>query len=518
VRLRRTTTRRTFPILLAALTAAAPGLLSAGALQVTGHQPGMNAGNVAPTSAITVEFSAPVNAGSVTASTFRAYGRQSGPVSGAFTLLAGGQAVRLRPSRPFKPGETVWVNLAEGITANDASPLRTGGYAYQFSIAATGSGETTFSDIDTLSVVLTGESNTRLYGAQATDLDLDGWLDLATMNEDTQDIRVLMNLADGTGEFTPVLQPPRGVGSQASPNEPGDFDNDGFPDVAVANGGEGTVSVVLGNGNGTFSPEQVISVGGGPHGIAVLDVDGDADLDFVASAFNAGHLALSLNDGAGSFGTMSPFNSAPNGWEWTIASGDMDEDGIVDLVVGNWDPNEIRILKGNGNGGFGFLSSKASAGSAWMIAVGDLDGDRHLDVAVANSSSGNGARLLGNGAGQLGDAATVPIQSGAISTDIGDLDGDGDLDWILASFVSRRWDFFVNDGAGNFTFDQRYIAPEAGSCALPFDLDNDGDLDVALFDELADTIRLIENSAAGQLLFLDRFEQEDLTAWSATGN
>ena len=111
----------------------------------------------------------------------------------------------------------------------------------------------------------------------------------------------------------------------------------------------------------------------------------------------------------------------------------------------------------------------------------------------------------------------MAFPGGAISTDLGDLDGDGDLDWILASFGSRRFDFFANDGAGNFAFDQGYLAVEAGSCALPFDLDNDGDLDVALFDELADTIRLLENAASGELVFLDRFEQGDLTAWSAAG-
>ena len=380
-----------------ALLAMLPGAtLLAGTLPVNGHEPGRNAANVAPTSAITIHFGAPVNGATVNGSSFRAYGRQSGPVVGTYSVLPSGDAVRLRPSRPFKPGEVVWVNLAKSILAIDGSPVRDGGYAYQFSIAAIGSPEWDFDDIDTISVILTGETSTRLYGAQATDLDLDGWLDLATMNEDTQDVRVLMNLGDGTGVFSGIVQPMAEVGSQASPNEPGDFDNDGFPDVAVSNGGEGTVSVVLGNGDGTFGPEQVITMGSGPHGIAVLDADGDADLDVVSSNFGPGNLTLSLNNGAGVFGAASSFNSAPNGSEWTLASGDMDEDGIVDLVVGNWGPNEVRILKGNGNGTYSFLSSKASAGSAWMIAVGDLNGDRHLDVAVGNSSGENGARLLGN--------------------------------------------------------------------------------------------------------------------------
>ena len=151
-----------------------------------------------------------------------------------------------------------------------------------------------------------------------------------------------------------------------------------------------------------------------------------------------------------------------------------------------------------------------------MVVVGDLDGDGNLDVTSANGGSANGALLRGNGDGTLQPAVTHGIASDAISTDLGDLDGDGDLDWILASYGGQRWDLFANDGSGVFAFDQRFFAAEAGSCALPFDLDNDGDLDLALFDELADTIRLLQNAAGRDLVFLDRFEQADLTAWSAS--
>lgn len=499
------------PLALAFLSSST---LFAGTLAVTGHEPGRNAGGVAPTSAITIHFNQPVSGATAHGGNFRAYGRQSGAVVGVYTLLDGGSTARLRPSRPFASGETVLVNLSEALAGADGSPFRTEGYAYQFSVAATGPGVRVFDDRPPISVRTLPGSGTRLYGAQATDLDLDGWLDLATMNEDTADLRVLMNLADGAGSFSPFLVPTEPIGLGASPNEPADFDNDGFPDVSVANGGEGTVSVLLGDGDGTFGPEQVISMGDGPHGIAALDVDGDADLDLVTANFVPGNLTLSLNDGNGIFSAASVLNSG-SGWEWTVSSGDMDEDGIADLVVGNRTPNMIRILKGDGQGGFTFLAERASAGNSWMLVIADIDGDRHLDVSSANGSTANGAMLKGNGDGTLDAAVTVPIVGDAISTDLGDFDGDGDPDWILASFGGARWDFFTNDGAGNFAFDQRFFAAQAGSCALPLDFDNDGDLDVALFDELADTIILLENTGSAQRLFQDRFEQGDLSAWSA---
>lgn len=501
---------RTFT-LLGALVA---GDLFAGTLVLVGSEPPRNAANVAPTAAITLHFDRALAAGSVTSASFRAYGRQSGPVVGTYTLLAGGLAVRLRPDRPFAAGESVAVNLSHDLAAADGSPLRSAGFTYQFTVAATGAGRS-FVDLDLISVRTTPGAGTRLYGAQATDLDRDGWLDLATMNEDTADLRVLLNLGDGTGAFGDFLQPPTPIGAGASPNEPGDFDNDGWPDAAVDNGSEGTVSIVLGNGDGTFAPEQVVTMGAGPHGIAALDVDGDADLDLVTANFVPGNLSLTLNDGAGHFAPATTLDSG-SGWEWTLTSGDMDNDGIADLVVGVRTPDQIRILRGLGDGTFAFRSGTAAGGGPWMIVLGDVDGDGNLDVTSANGSSANGAVLRGNGDGTLQAAVTHAIVGDAISTDLGDLDGDGDIDWIVASYGGARWDLYANDGGGNFAFDQRFFAAQAGSCALPFDLDNDGDLDLALFDELADTIHLWENSAARQRLFVDRFEQADTSAWSST--
>ena len=510
----RASRRSRFARTLSLLGAFVAGDLAAGTLALVGSEPPRNAANVAPTAAITLHFDRPLLAGSVTSASFRAYGRQSGPVAGAYSILAGGQAVRLRPDRPFAAGETVLVNLSHDLAAADGSPLRSAGFAFQFAIAASGAGRA-FADLDLISIRTTPSTDTRLYGTQATDLDRDGWLDLATMNEDTADLRVLLNLGDGAGGFTDFLQPPTPIGAGASPNEPGDFDNDGWPDAAVDNGSEGTVSVVLGNGDGTFAAEQVVTMGAGPHGIAALDVDGDADLDLVTANFVPGNLSLTLNDGAGHFAPATTLDSG-TGWEWTLTSGDMDNDGIADLVVGVRTPDQIRILRGLGDGTFAFRSGLAAGGGPWMIVLGDVDGDGNLDVTSANGGSANGAILRGNGDGTLQAAVTQAIVGDAISTDLGDFDGDGDLDWIVASYGGARWDMYVNDGDGNFTFDQRFFAAEAGSCALPFDLDNDGDLDLALFDELADTIHLWRNSAARQLLFLDRFEQGDTTAWSTS--
>lgn len=486
----------------------------AGTLGVVSTQPPLHSSRVAPTTAITVRFDRALAPATVTAESLRAYGEQSGPVAAAPQLIDGATAVRLRPTRPFAAGETVMVTIASSVEGADGSPVQAGGYSFQFDVAVA-AGSASFTDAGTIDVRTSPGTGTRLYGAQATDLDLDGWLDLATMNEDTADLRVYMNLGDGSVGFGPRLEPPTPIGFGASPNEPGDFDADGFPDVAVVNGAEASVSVVLGDGDGTFGPEQSIGVGSSPHGVAALDADGDADLDLVVANYGSSDLRLLTNDGSGQFAATDTFQAGP-GDEWTVTAGDVDEDGRLDLLVGSWSPNELRVLRNLGDGSFAFLAASPSGGASWMLATGDLDGDGHLDVASAASGSAAGAVLLGNGDGTFEPAVSYPVPGSIISTDLGDLDGDGDLDWVLASFSADLWDIFLNDGDGTFTFLERIEAPEAGSCALPFDADRDGDLDLALFDELADVILLRENAGDADLLFFDTFEAGDATAWSST--
>ncbi len=507
--------RRPFAMLLlaAGLSAAAAAPAGAGELTVVSTAPPRHAGGVAASTAISITFDRALAPASVTPASLRAFGRSSGAVAGAFTFSPDVRTVTLTPGRPFAPGETVWVNLAETLTAADASTLRGAGYAFQFMIAAAPAARD-FEEIDVLDVRTSPGSGTRAYGGFATDLDLDGWIDLGIVNEDSADLRVFMNRADGSGLYDPFLVPPSPIGDIASPNEAADFDNDGFTDAATSNSGDGTVSIVLGDGDGTFGPQQVVPVGTQPHGLAVLDVDGDADLDIVIANTQGNDLTPLINNGAGVFAAGADFESGGNG-EYGLAAGDMDNDGILDLVVGTRNDEEVQVLRGNGNGTFTNVESIDSGGTGWMVALGDLDGDGDLDVTAAGGAASNGSILLGDGAGNLGPAALYPTSGLTIATDLGDLDGDGDLDWALASFSGGRWHLYTNNGNGTMTFDQEIFAPSNASCSITVDFDRDGDLDLALVDEIADTVALMQNSGGG-LVFSDGFESGDVTAWSGS--
>jgi VCBS repeat protein/Big-like domain-containing protein len=444
---------------------------------------------VSVTTPVVVMFDRPVDLSTVDRASFRVFGRYSGPHSGAYTFLFGGRWIGFVPSSPFSAGEVVWVNLSHDLRGLDGSRLRAAGYAFQFQTDVAPS-SATFTQYDVMSNN-EGEQ-TRIYGAQATDLNNDGYLDLTTVNEVSADLRVFLNLADGSGFYGDYLTP-EPIGVEASPNDSADFDNDGFADIVASATSSESLWIVLGNGNGTFGPPQEIPVGGAPHGVVALDVDGDADFDLVNCNRDDDDLSLMINDGNGVFGAPSYFDSGVGG-EWGLAAGDMNGDGITDLVPGGQTGANIRTLLGNGNGTFTPAGpAQPSGGFTWVVALGDVDGDGDLDASTANSSSGTGGVLKNNGNGTFTPVTTVSIGFHTVSTDLGDLDGDGDLDWVISSFGGGFWRLYRNNGSGGFTFWQQIPAPANPSCAIVLDTDNDQDLDLALTDEIADVVVLMRN-------------------------
>ena len=402
----------------------APRAGSATSLTVASTSPARLAA-AAKNTPVSITFDRAVMPSTVTSTSFRVFGKQSGVASGAFTFSNANQTVTLTPTQPFVAGEVVIVNLSHAITAADTTPLRSAGYMYQFRIQTQPSSRT-FTQIQEMSNRSSPSVHTQIYGAMAADLNHDGFVDLATVNEDSADLRNFLNLADGTGQYGAFVHPPFPIGIESSPNESGDYDGDGKVDIAISATTSASVWIVRGQGDGTWAASQEMPVGTEPHGIAVLDVDGDGDWDVVNANHGSNNLSLMINNG-GTLGSPTFFDSGQDG-EYALTSGDMNNDGISDLIVGAQDGQTIVVMLGNGNGTFTAQTPQSAGGLAWKLTVGDVNGDGNLDVATANGDSNNAAILLGNGDGTLQAPVVYATAPHVVGSALGDLDGDGDLD------------------------------------------------------------------------------------------
>lgn len=174
------------------------------------------------------------------------------------------------------------------------------------------------------------------------DFDGDGKLDVATANFSSGDLTVL--LGDGIGGLGPasshaVDPSPQGIAS-------GDFNEDGFADLATANYYSDTLSVLLGDGSGGFGPATAFGTGGGtsPNFAITADFDGDGHLDLVSANYNNDSISVLAGDGNGSFGTPAIFSTGAGTFPVSLATADFNGDGRPDLTSANFLPNYVSVL------------------------------------------------------------------------------------------------------------------------------------------------------------------------------
>jgi hypothetical protein len=220
----------------------------------------------------------------------------------------------------------------------------------------------------------------------------------------------------------------------------GDFNGDGRLDLAVANNypdyQDNSVSVLLGNGDGTFQAAQNFAVGSAPSSVVVGDFNGDGLLDLAVANDRSDTVSVLLGNGDGTFQDARNFNAGS--FPYCLAVGDFNGDGLLDLAVANSGANVVTVWLGNGDGSFRSAGVVTSGRYPISVAVGDFNGDGRLDLAVADYGSypdvqGRVSILLGNGDGTFQAAQNFPVGRVPSSVVVGDVNGDGVPDLVVTS-------------------------------------------------------------------------------------
>jgi predicted NUDIX family NTP pyrophosphohydrolase len=310
------------------------------------------------------------------------------------------------------------------------------------------------------------------------DFNGDGKPDLAVANG----YYVSVLLGNGDGSFQAAQD--FGAGSGPASVAVGDFNGDGTPDLAVANAGSNTVSVLLGNGDGSFQAAQDFGAGSHPVSVAVGDFNGDGtpDLAVANNIYPFGTVSVLLGNGDGSFQAAQNFGAGSS--PYSVAVGDFNGDGTSDLAVANniYPYGTVSVLLGNGDGSFQAAQNFGAGRSPWSVAVGDFNGDGTPDLAVANHDyvSGKVSVLLGNGDGSFQAAQDFGVGSYPVSVAVGDFNGDGTPDLAVANESSKDVSVLLSNGDGSFEVAQNFVAGRSPYSVAVGDFNGDGKPDLAV--------------------------------------
>ena len=276
----------------------------------------------------------------------------------------------------------------------------------------------------------------------AADLDADSKLDLVTAAGGASVL-----LGNGNGTFQPVAT--YGTGGNAPYSVAvGNFNNDGYPDLAVANYQASllgySVGVLLNDGNGAFPTAASYVAGTQPVAVAVGDFKGDGYSDFVVANSGSSNVSVFLNtrDGTSAFQNAASYVVGAN--PTSVAVGDFSGDGKTDLAVAVSSNNAVKVLKNNGDGTFGAEVTHPVMSNPKSVTVGDFNGDGKLDLAAVNSTSQTLSVLVGNGDGTFQKAVNYATGRQPVSVAVGDFNGDGKPDLAVANNTDGNFSVFLN--------------------------------------------------------------------------
>lgn len=283
------------------------------------------------------------------------------------------------------------------------------------------------------------------------DFNNDRMLDIAVANKKSHNVGILLGHPDGG--FETMVMYPTGRNSQPWSLVIADFNHDKKLDIVVMNCASSNIRVLLGNGDGTFSNQNVFSTGSntGPSFAVAHDFNNDTHLDVVVSNYKVNYLSVFFGDGNGRF-SMKLLYLSGTGW-YSIGAADFNKDNHIDLVVSNYRTDHVALVFGNGNVSFSqntiYLSGWKSSSTA--LTVADFNGDNQLDFVLALQKHASLSIFLGKGNGEFTRGQTYPTGYVSRCIVVGDLNNDTQKDLIVANYAVHNVGVLLGNGDGTFS-------------------------------------------------------------------
>src|SRR5580698_1816907 len=298
---------------------------------------------------------------------------------------------------------------------------------------------------------------------------------------------------DGIGFAPDVVY--TGVGTTDKGLVEADFNNDGIPDLAITNV-NGTLSVFLGNGDGTIQAKDQYTIGTGTYDVVAGDFNGDGNIDIATANGGSNNISVLLGNGDGTFQT--PVTYAAGNGSRTMVVGDFNNDGILDLATANGVDSTVTVFLGVGNGTFTTKGTYPVGTSPYGITVADYNLDGNLDIATSNYGSNNVTILLGAGDGTFTTKGTYAVGANPIGIASGVFSSNGVPDLAVANFGSTTVTILMGAGDGTFpTSNGPYTVGTNPSGVSVVDVNGDGKLDLVVANFNSSNISVLLGSGTG---------------------
>jgi FG-GAP-like repeat len=263
--------------------------------------------------------------------------------------------------------------------------------------------------------------------------------DVVTTNYSANSVSIVLRDPDSdlTGQFFLPGHTDFPVGNGPVAVAVADFNRDRNMDLAVVNSLDDTVSILLGNGDGTFQPQVPFATGSNPADIAVGDFNGDGKLDLAVANFGyygGNTVSVLLGNGSGTFKSKTDFRT--DGGTQSVIASDINRDGILDLVTANGcghapvcgNPGTVSVLLGKGNGTFRSAVNYDAGSYPFTVTAANFRSSKALDLAVTDLDSAEIYFLLGNGDGTFGNPFSIATNGRPVGLVSADFNDDGKVD------------------------------------------------------------------------------------------